>query len=215
MANVKKSEIPAHDWIAGQIVGSPQATQYHTVEGLKGMGFVGVYATVKQPIECVFFLSNNALPLLEVATFLDFSQGMAIGFVEVDALDHGEALIESLRSDPMCQDIQFCIFDFSERSDVRFLFDEMVHLMQSVEQQEDKKLVLVLKGLESTISAAGSHRLLADLNFVRDAFKSKMCHPMLFMLPSDKMQIFRKSAPDFFDWRSGVFIFDSYSKTRG
>jgi tetratricopeptide (TPR) repeat protein len=49
--------------------------------------------------------------------------------------------------------------------------------------------------------------VLQDLNFVRDAYKTSVPHPILFFLPDYAITRLAKFAPDFWAWRSAVFRF--------
>ena len=37
---------PFQEWLKGKTIGAPQATKVHTVEGLRGLGMVGIYEDV-------------------------------------------------------------------------------------------------------------------------------------------------------------------------
>jgi len=161
------------------------------------------------------FLALNSLSLAELLTFIDFAENLAIAFVEVNFPPDANALIEALQNHPQCQDIQFVVFDFSQQPELRFLRDELIQRLATVPRDQNKKLVLVVRGLERAIGISGSDPpVLQDLNFIRDAYKTSVPHPMLFILPDYAVTRLAKFAPDFWAWRSGVFQFQTTPKTR-
>jgi tetratricopeptide (TPR) repeat protein len=165
--------------------------------------------------EAQHFLALNSSSLAELLTFIDFAENLAIAFVEVNFPPDANALIEALQNHPQCQDIQFVVFDFSQQPELRFLRDELVQRLATVPSEQNKKLVLVVRGLERAIGISGNDPpVLQDLNFIRDAYKTSVPHPMLFILPDYAVTRLAKFAPDFWAWRSGVFQFQTTPKTR-
>jgi tetratricopeptide (TPR) repeat protein len=161
------------------------------------------------------FLALNSSSLAELLTFIDFAENLAIAFVEVNFPPDANALIEALQNHPQCQDIQFVVFDFSQQPELRFLRDELIQRLATVPRDQNKKLVLVVRGLERAIGISGNDPpVLQDLNFIRDAYKTSVPHPMLFILPDYAVTRLAKFAPDFWAWRSGVFQFQTTPKTR-
>jgi len=161
------------------------------------------------------FLALNSLSLAELLTFIDFAENLAIAFVEVNFPPDANALIEALQNHPQCQDIQFVVFDFSQQPELRFLRDELIQRLATVPRDQNKKLVLVVRGLERAIGISGNDPpVLQDLNFIRDAYKTSVPRPMLFILPDYAVTRLAKFAPDFWAWRSGVFQFQTMPKTR-
>jgi tetratricopeptide (TPR) repeat protein len=161
------------------------------------------------------FLAANSQPLAELLTFIDFAENLAIAFVEVNFAPEGKTLVDALQQHPQCQDIQFVVFDFVEQPELRFLRDELLQQLATVPHQVDKKLVLIVRGLERSIGVTGNDPpVLQDLNFIRDAYKHSVPHPMLFVLPDYAVTRVAKFAPDFWAWRSGVFQFKTTKQTR-
>jgi tetratricopeptide (TPR) repeat protein len=161
------------------------------------------------------FLAANSQPLAELLTFIDFAENLAIAFVEVNFAPNGDALVETLQQHPKCQDIQFVVFNFSDQPELRFLRDELLQQLAAVPRQSGKKLVLIVRGLERAIGVSGDDPpVLQDLNFIRDAYKNSVPHPMLFVLPDYAVTRVAKFAPDFWAWRSGVFQFQTTKRTR-
>ena len=156
------------------------------------------------------FLALNQSVLAELVTFVDFAEGLTIAFVEVNFAADGDALVEALRQHPDCQDIRFEVLNFSQQPDLRFLRDEMVQRLNRSEPGDDRKRVVILRGLEAAIGTDGVGAyppVLRDLNFVRDAYRDSVPYPLLFVLPSIAITRIAKFAPDFWAWRSGVFVF--------
>lgn len=163
------------------------------------------------------FLVLNRQILAELLTFIDFADGFTLGFVEVNFPPDVEFLIEALKSDPKCQNIQFEVLNFSHRPDLKFLRDEIVQQLPILPHDPSRKLVLLIRGLEKSIGVdlQGDYPpVLQDLNFVRDAYKSSVPHPLLFILPDYALTRLTKFAPDFWAWRSGVFLFQTPQTTK-
>jgi tetratricopeptide (TPR) repeat protein len=161
------------------------------------------------------FLAANSQSLAELLTFIDFAENLAIAFVEVNFAPDGDVLVDALQKHPKCQDIQFVVVDFSDQPELRFLRDELLQKLATVPLEQDKKLVLIVRGLERAIGVSGDDPpVLQDLNFIRDAYKNSVPHPMLFVLPDYAVTRVAKFAPDFWAWRSGVFQFKTTERTR-
>ncbi|GAA6622394.1 hypothetical protein [Scytonema sp. NUACC26] len=160
------------------------------------------------------FLAVNQQTFAELITFVDFAEKFTIGFVEINFPKDREILIEALKSHPECQDIQFVTLDFPD-SNLRFLKDEIVKILPTIQRETSKKLVLIVRKLENSIGVFGDYPpVLQDLNFVRDTYKKTLPHPILFILPDYALTRLAKFAPDFWAWRSGVFRFKTNQFTR-
>jgi hypothetical protein len=154
------------------------------------------------------FLALNQQTLAELITFLDFAEGFTLGFVEINRPPDADCLLNALKTHPQCQDIQLEILDFADCPDLRFLRDEIVRRLSEIARNGEKKLALFVRGLEKSIGVVGDYPpVLQDLNFVRDAYKISVPHPLLFILPDYAITRIAKFAPDFWAWRSGVFLF--------
>jgi tetratricopeptide (TPR) repeat protein len=111
---------------------------------------------------------------------------------------------------PQCQDIQFLVLTY-ESPDLRFLLDEILKsLFQNL--PIDKKIVLIIKGLEYSIGHTKYPPVLQNLNFVRDAFIDAVPYPILFCLPSYQITSVANYAPDFWAWKSGIFEFKTVER---
>jgi tetratricopeptide (TPR) repeat protein len=162
------------------------------------------------------FLALNQQVLAELVTFVDFAEGLTIGFVEINFAADGDALVEALRKNPACKGIRFEVLNLSRQPDLRFLRDELVQRLSKLEQVTDQKRVLIVRGLEAAIGTDGVGAyppVLQDLNFVRDAYRTSVPYPILFMLPDYAITRIAKYAPDFWAWSSGVFIFKTPEQT--
>ena len=160
------------------------------------------------------FIALNQDILAELLTFIDFSEKFTLGFIEINFPPHGELLIEALKTNSQCEEIQFLILKFADPN-LRFLRDEIVKELPKIEKEANKKLVLIIQGLEKSIGVFGEYPLfLQDLNFVRDAYKKTVPYPILFILPDYAINRLAKFAPDFWAWCSGVFRFKPLEKTR-
>ncbi|WP_206756285.1 tetratricopeptide repeat protein [Trichocoleus sp. FACHB-90] len=147
-------------------------------------------------------------------TFLDFAEGFTIGFIEINFYKDLDTLIEALKKHPKCKDIQFELLNFNN-PELRFLRDAIIQKLPDINIDPDKKLVLILQGLEKSIGMFGEYPpVLQDLNFVRDSFTKSVPHPILFCLPDYAITRLAKFAPDFWAWKSGVFHFNTVQSTK-
>ncbi|MGI2905035.1 tetratricopeptide repeat protein [Tolypothrix sp. VBCCA 56010] len=160
------------------------------------------------------FLTLNQQSLAELLTFIDFADDkLTIGFVEINFAKDRDALIKILQNHRQCQDIQFKILNFSK--ELRFLRDAIVEELAGIKIEDNKKLVVILIGLEKSIGMSGEYPpVLQDLNFVRDAFTTSVPHPILLFLPNYALTRLAKYAPDFWAWRAGVFHFQTDENTK-
>ncbi len=165
-------------------------------------------------VEIGQFIAANQQEFAELLTFVDFAETFTLGLVEVNFPPDAELLIEALKTSPECRDIQFVILNLSEPN-LRFIRDEIIKLLPSIEREPDKKLVLIVRGLEQSIGVFGEYPpVLQDLNFVRDAYKRTVPHPILFILPDYAITRLAKFAPDFWAWKSGIFRFHTTQATK-
>jgi tetratricopeptide (TPR) repeat protein len=161
------------------------------------------------------FMQINQQSLGELLTFVDFAdEKLTIGFVAVNFAKDRNALIEILKNHHQCQDIQFVICNFAD-ANLRFLRDAIFEELQKIPREENKKLVLIIIGLEKSIGLFGEYpAVLQDLNFIRDAFTNSVPHPILIFLQDDALKRLAQYAPDFWAWRKGVFYFQTAQSTR-
>ena len=160
------------------------------------------------------FLTLNQEIFAQLLTFVDFAEKFTIGFVEINFPPDAEILVEALKTNPECRDIQFVNMNFSD-ANLRFLRDEILKVLPTIEIEPNKKLVLIVEGLEKSIGVYGDYPpVLQDLNFVRDAYKRTVPHPILFILPDYALTRLAKFAPDFWAWQSGMFQFQTSQITK-
>ena len=152
------------------------------------------------------FLEENQSEFSELLTFIDFAEGLTIGFIEVNQESDKGLLVAALR-DHLGTAVRLEVLNFSQEWDLR-LREALVQRIGRIET--DKKLVLLIQGLEVAIgtdSVGAYPPILQDLNFVRDAYRESAPHPLLFMLPDYAITRVSKYAPDFWAWKSGLFRF--------
>jgi hypothetical protein len=150
------------------------------------------------------FLGLNLDSLRGLATFADVSEGFAIAIAEVSVAADAEILIAALNQRPECQTIQFAVLDFSERQIISLL-TELKQALSTLEIAPDKKLVIVIRGLEKSIGAKIDYPwFLQDLNFVRDALARRIPHPIIFVLPRYAIERLAREARDFWSWTSTI-----------
>ncbi|MBE9126497.1 MULTISPECIES: tetratricopeptide repeat protein [unclassified Coleofasciculus] len=160
------------------------------------------------------FIAANQQEFAELLTFVDFAEKFTLGLVEVNFPPDAELLIEALKISPECRNIQFVTLNLFDPN-LRFIRDEIIKILPTIEREHDKKLVLIVGGLEKSIGVFGDYPpVLQDLNFVRDAYKRTVPHPILFILPDYAITRLAKFAPDFWAWKSGIFRFKTTPATK-
>jgi hypothetical protein len=110
------------------------------------------------------FLAKNQQRLAELLTFIDFAEGLTIGFIEVNRNEEANWIVESLMNNSQCQNIQFIVLNIDD-SQVRFLLDEILNYLSKNPPLEDKKQVLIIKGLENSIGFKDYPPILQNLNY--------------------------------------------------
>ncbi|MEH2243883.1 tetratricopeptide repeat protein [Nostoc sp.] len=160
------------------------------------------------------FIALNQEIFAQLLTFVDFAEKFTIGFVEINFPPDVKILVEALKTNPECRHIQFVSLSFSD-ANLRFLRDEIIKILPTIEIESNRKLVLIIQGLEKSIGVYGDYPpVLQDLNFVRDAYKRTVPHPILFILPDYALTRLAKFAPDFWAWQSGIFRFKTPQITK-
>lgn len=159
------------------------------------------------------FLALNQEALAQLVTFVDFAaERLTIAFVEVNFAGDRDILIETLKQHSRCQDIQFAVLHFPDPN-LRFLRNAILDALSQIQPEPDKKLVLVVTGLEHSIGMVGDYPpVLQDLNYIRDAFTHSVPHPILVCLPDYALTRLANYAPDFWAWRIAVFRFQSTTR---
>jgi tetratricopeptide (TPR) repeat protein len=145
----------------------------------------------------------------QLVSFVNASEGLTIGFIESNFKPDTDSVLEAFRHDPTCLGIQFEVLNFPDPQ-LRFVRDLIVQALQNIQIVPDKKLVLIIRGLEQSIGMTGDYPpMLQDLNFVRDDFVKSIPHPLLFCLPDYAITRLARYAPDFWAWKSGLFRFQT------
>ncbi len=122
-------------------------------------------------------------------------------------------MLEALKQHLRCQEVQFATLHFPD-PELRFLRDAILEKLPTIQPEANKKLVLVITGLEYSIGMIGdAPPALQDLNYVRDSFTASVPHPMLICLPDWSLTRLARHAPDFWEWRLAVFRFEHLSTT--
>jgi tetratricopeptide (TPR) repeat protein len=125
----------------------------------------------------------------------------------------GERLIARVRKDIPQKTIDVLSLDEA--------IDNLYEIIDSL-QNKDQIDILFIKGLENSlinyikpgIGGQGDYykedtvpRILGHLNLQRERFRDNFKFCFVFLLPLYALKYFIRRAPDFFDWRSGVFEF--------
>ena len=156
------------------------------------------------------FLAQNQSELAELLTFIDFALGLTIGFIEANQERDKALLVAALRAGLADTDCYLQVMDFSQEPKLRRLREAMTARLQSI--PTGRKLVILILGLEAAIGTDGVGAyppVLQDLNFVRNAYRETVPHPLLFVLPDYALTRVSQYAPDFWAWQSGLFRFKS------
>jgi tetratricopeptide (TPR) repeat protein len=141
------------------------------------------------------------------------SRGFKLGFVEVNFPPDINELIAQLEGHPQCQNIQFALIEL-DAPDLRFVLETLQQQLPQIDRQPDKKLVLLLRGLEKSIGTTGDYPpILTNLNYTRNSFLTALPHPTLFLLPDYAVTRIAQFAPDFWAWTSATFKFQAAPAT--
>ena len=156
------------------------------------------------------FLEINQKAFKELLTFVDFADDkLNIAFAEINFAQDRDLLIKKLIKHPSCKDIQFEILDLSD-SNLRFVRDELIAALKNIKIVPDKKLILLITGLEKSIGVVDEYpEVLVNLNYVRDDLSKTVSYPIIFCLPEYALTRLAKYAPDFWAWKRKVFCFKS------
>ncbi len=162
------------------------------------------------------FWTINSQEFTELLTFVDFAadEKLTIAFVKINFDRDLDILIEGLKTHQRCQDIQFEIFNLDDKN-LWSVREELMKGLKQLERDGEKKLVLIVRGLASSIGLSGEYPVvLQTLNFNRDAFEVTVPHPIIFCLPDYAISRLARYAPDFWVWKSGFFDFEATQKTK-
>ena len=162
----------------------------------------------------VSFLENNRETFNILLSFLVMSKGFKFAFAEINFPPDIDELITTLQSHEKCQDLQLVILKLDD-PDLHFLLETLKQHLLTLKLEPEKKLVLILRGLEKAIGTSGNNPpILTNLNYARDAFPKFIPHPILVILPDYAVTRFAKFAPDFWAWTSANFRFQTVPEVR-
>ncbi|MDX2254924.1 MAG: tetratricopeptide repeat protein [Pseudanabaenaceae cyanobacterium bins.39] len=166
------------------------------------------------PSEIATLLEHNQEVFQFLLAFVQMSRSLKIGFIEVNFPPDIDQVITALREHPKCASIQFAVLRFDD-PDMHFLLEAIKEELLKISIEPNKKLVLILQGLEKAIAYSGDNPpILTNLNYARDAFPIAVPHPLLFALPDYAVTRFAQFAPDFWAWTSSTFRFQTLPETR-
>jgi tetratricopeptide (TPR) repeat protein len=157
--------------------------------------------------------SDNGEVFQFLLAFLQMSKGFKLGFVEVNFPPDINELIAQLEGHPQCQNIQLALIELDDPN-LRFVLETLQQQLPQIDRQPDKKLVLLLRGLEKSIRTTGDYPpILTNLNYTRNSFLTALPHPTLFLLPDYAVTRIAQFAPDFWAWTSATFKFQAAPAT--
>jgi tetratricopeptide (TPR) repeat protein len=157
--------------------------------------------------------SDNGEVFQFLLAFLQMSRGFKLGFVEVNFPPDINELIAQLEGHPQCQNIQLALIELDDPN-LRFVLETLQQQLPQIDRQSDKKLVLLLRGLEKSIGTTGDYPpILTNLNYTRNSFLTALPHPTLFLLPDYSVTRIAQFAPDFWAWTSATFKFQTAPAT--
>jgi tetratricopeptide (TPR) repeat protein len=162
-----------------------------------------------QPIQTDIhsFIALNQEEFQFLLAFVGMSKEFKFAFAEINFPPDNDNLIAALAVQPSCQQIQFAVINVDD-PDLHFLLSELTIKVTEIEREPDKKLVLIVRGLEKSIRTTGDYpNVLANLNYARDSFTTAIPHPIIFLLPDYAVTRFALFAPDFWAWTAATFKF--------
>lgn len=164
--------------------------------------------------QIISLLEHNQEVFQILLAFVQMSKGFKVAFAEINFPPDVDVLMTALQEHPKCEAIQFAVLRFDD-PDLRFLLEAIKQELPKIEIQPDKKLVLVLQGLEKAIASTGDNppTILTNLNYARDSFPVAVPHPVLFALPEHDVTRLAQFAPDFWAWTSATFKFYTPNQT--
>ena len=164
--------------------------------------------------QIISLLEHNQEVFQILLAFVQMSKVFKVAFAEINFPPDIDVLIAALQEHPKCQAIQFVVLRFDD-PDLRFLLEAIKQELAKIKIQPDKKLVLILQGLEKAIAYSGDNPpILTNLNYARDSFPVVIPHPVLFALPDYAVTRIAQFAPDFWAWTSATFRFQTPPETR-
>lgn len=141
--------------------------------------------------------------------FLRMSVNFKFAFAEINFPPDCDILIEELLNSSECKDLQFLVVNL-DSPDLLFVLEELKKSVAAVHQEVDKKLVLIVRGVEKSIGTNKDFpAVLTNLNYARDSFPLALPYPILFLLPEYAVNRLAQFAPDFWSWTTTNFKFQT------
>jgi tetratricopeptide (TPR) repeat protein len=150
---------------------------------------------------------------------LQRTQGFSLFFVRCSPVE-GNKLIRKLEKDLQHKKIKTLMLEdetenfynlvaaLPEKKDINILFIRgLEHSLLRYEEKESLGLNLPSESKVYGGTWAGIPRILGHLNLSRERFRDSFSIAFVFLLPEFALRYFIRRAPDFFDWRSGVYDF--------
>jgi tetratricopeptide (TPR) repeat protein len=161
------------------------------------------------------FLDINQEAINELATFAQIYQGFTLAFAEVNFALDVQVLLKVLKNHPRCQDVHFVVIEITD-PELEFVLLELKEGLQQATLEPDKKIVIVVLGLERAIGFVETEKtpeVLENLNFARNVFTEQLPYPIIFVLPDYAVTRLARGARDFWAWASAVIAFRSGRQT--
>jgi tetratricopeptide (TPR) repeat protein len=153
------------------------------------------------------FIKLNQEEFQFLLAFVQMSKEFKFAFAEINFPPDNDNLITALAEQQTCQNIQFAVINVDD-PELHFLLSELTLTLAKIEREPDKKLVLIVRGLEKSIRTTGDYpNVLANINYARDSFNTAIPHPIVFLLPDYAVTRFALFAPDFWAWTAATFKF--------
>lgn len=153
-----------------------------------------------------FFVLNQEIWQFLLA-FLRMSTNFKIAFTEINFLPDNDILIAELINNSEFKNVQFLVVNLDDPG-LLFVLDELKKVVVNIQQEPDKKLVLIVRGLEKSIGTNKDFpAVLTNLNYARDNFPVALPYPILFLLPEYAVTRLAQFAPDFWSWTTANFKF--------
>ena len=161
------------------------------------------------------FLDINLEAINELATFAQIYQGFTLAFAEVNFALDVQVLLKTLKNHPRCQNVQFIVIEITD-PELEFVLSELKNGLQKAALEPDKKIVIVVLGLERAIGFVETKKtpeVLENLNFARNVFTEQLPYPVIFVLPDYALTRLARGARDFWAWASAVIAFRAGRQT--
>jgi tetratricopeptide (TPR) repeat protein len=159
--------------------------------------------------ESASFLALNQEVWQFLLAFLRMSTNFKFAFAEINFPPDSDTLITELINHPDCNSIHFLVVNL-DNPNLLFALDELKKAVGNIQQEANKKTVLIVKGLEKSIGTNQDFpAVLTNLNYARDNFPMALPYPILFLLPEYAVTRLAQFAPDFWSWTTANFKFQT------